>query len=345
MQPHLRYRFRRHAWVAATLAALAWLISCGAPAAAPARDGPPFVMVRGSSLVRGDGEGQFEPQALIEVAGGLPAHPIISPDGRQIALVGLFPPPPGSGLRLPISKLLLISADGGGERVLWEPPQGLIGCVAWSGDGRTLYAGIDGLRAAPLELGGYRLQEIVRIDVATGDVLSLFEEAFDPAISRDGGRMAYMRTGDGSSEERPPVLALEVSTLDGREVRQIVDGGQFVNMAWPRFSPDGQQIIFAGSGGPQVEGQGGRGLLALLDAPAAEAHGLRWDLWAVQIDGSGLRRLAALNEDEPVAAFSPDGSEIVVMGAGGVYRMRADGSGLRKLGGAGDHGGLDWVGR
>ena len=40
---------------------------------------------------------------------------------------------------------------------------------------------------------------------------------------------------------------------------------------------------------------------------------------------------------------APDGGEVMVMGYGGLYRMRADGSDLRRISLLGDHGALDWV--
>ena len=83
-------------------------------------------------------------------------------------------------------------------------------------------------------------------------------------------------------------------------------------------------------------------LLGLFEPPTAEAHGLPWDLWIVNSDGSGLRRLTSFYEDLPMAAFAPDGKQVAVMGLGGIYMMEADGSRLRRIDPTGDHGGLDW---
>jgi hypothetical protein len=41
--------------------------------------------------------------------------------------------------------------------------------------------------------------------------------------------------------------------------------------------------------------------------------------------------------------FSPDGKYLVMMGAGGIYRLNADGSDLQLLDNVGGHGGLDWL--
>jgi tricorn protease-like protein len=84
-------------------------------------------------------------------------------------------------------------------------------------------------------------------------------------------------------------------------------------------------------------------LLGLFAPATAEAHGLPWDLWTINVDGSGLRRLTQFYEDLPMATFSPDGKQIAVMGAAGIYLMDSDGGNLRRIDPVGDHGGLDWV--
>jgi hypothetical protein len=52
-------------------------------------------------------------------------------------------------------------------------------------------------------------------------------------------------------------------------------------------------------------------------------------------DGSGDRELM------PMVCFSPDGKQIVMMGAGGIYLMNPDGTNVRQIDTMGDHGGLD----
>jgi tricorn protease-like protein len=75
----------------------------------------------------------------------------------------------------------------------------------------------------------------------------------------------------------------------------------------------------------------------------AEAHGAPWDLWLVNVDGTGLRRLPHMREDTPMAVFAPDGRQIVMIGAGGIYLIDADGQHPRLIDPLGDHGGLDWA--
>ena len=84
-------------------------------------------------------------------------------------------------------------------------------------------------------------------------------------------------------------------------------------------------------------------LLGLLAPAVAEAHGAPWDIWVVNVDGTGLRRLPGMREDTPMAIFAPDGRQIVMIGAGGIYQADADGQHLRRIDPLGDHGGLDWA--
>jgi hypothetical protein len=46
-----------------------------------------------------------------------------------------------------------------------------------------------------------------------------------------------------------------------------------------------------------------------------------------------------------MALFAPDGRQIVMMGAGGIYLIDADGASFRQIDPLGDHGGLDWAPR
>jgi hypothetical protein len=64
-------------------------------------------------------------------------------------------------------------------------------------------------------------------------------------------------------------------------------------------------------------------LLGLIEPPTAEAHGAPWDIWVINTDGSGLRRLPNVREDTPMALVAPTGQQIVMMDAGGIYSDEA----------------------
>ena len=147
-------------------------------------------------------------------------------------------------------------------------------------------------------------------------------------------------------------MSLNVAAPDGSNSRELIGGKDFQGFYAPRFSPDGKRIVVAAIGGPPTDPQGNPikasapspldRLLGLFEPPTAEAHGLPWDLWTVNADGTGLRRLTTFYEDLPMAVFSPDGKQLAVMALGGIYLMDADGSRLRRIDQVGDHGGLDW---
>jgi Tol biopolymer transport system component len=86
-------------------------------------------------------------------------------------------------------------------------------------------------------------------------------------------------------------------------------------------------------------------LEGLLGVQTAEAHGAPWELWSIGLDGTGLRRLTVLYEDLPYPAWSADSKSVLFLGIGGVYRMNADGTNLKRLTDGFSHGELDWYSR
>lgn len=308
---------------------------------------PPLVFARQGNLWRSDGSGAPPRQLTSFGEGGFAEYPTLSPDGARIAFVLLTPPPMTATLPLPSSTLMVMNADGGGQQTVWKPAQGQLGLPAWAKDGRSLYVAGNGADPDP---SSARQLQIFRLDLDGGARQALLDDVLDPTLSPDGSRLAYLKLGaDGYS------MSLMVAAPDGSGAKEIVKGDAFQGFYAPRFSPDGRRIVVAAIGGPETDSQGNPrtaaapslvdGLLGLLAPPAAEAHGLPWDLWVVDVDGSGLRRLAAINEDLPMAAFSPDGQRIAVQGGGGIYLMDSDGRNLRKIDPIGDHGGLDWAAR
>jgi len=176
----------------------------------------------------------------------------------------------------------------------------------------------------------------------------VLEDASDLTFASDGAQIAFLRWHADSA-----AFTLNTASTDGKDERELIGSSAFSLLSAPRFAPDGRRIIFIATGGPATGPDGAPiaqqdrpAIERLLDifAPAvAEAHGATADLWSVHTDGTDLRRLTKINEDTPMAVFSPDGATIALMGAGGIYLMNADGGNLRKVDALGDHGGLDWA--
>jgi Tol biopolymer transport system component/mono/diheme cytochrome c family protein len=309
---------------------------------------PPLILVRQGNLWRSDGTSAPPRQLTNNAADSFAQNPAISPDGKQVAYVALIQPSATATLPVPTSALFTMNIDGSGVRQIWKPTEGLLGMPTWSIDGRALYIAANGVKK-PGDTSNGRLLQVVRVDLASGATQPLLDDALDPTISRDGQRMAFLKLSqDGYT------MSLMIGNSDGSGARPLIDGAAFQGFYAPRFSPDGTRIVVAAIGGPETDAQGNPvtppsgvtpldGLLSLLAPATAEAHGLPWDLWTVNVDGSGLRRLTQFYEDLPMATYSPDGKQIAVMGAGGIYLLGADGANLRRIDPVGDHGGLDWV--
>jgi Tol biopolymer transport system component len=223
----------------------------------------------------------------------------------------------------------------------------VLGQPVWAPDGQEVHVSIADVLSPPGAAVPDRLFQIVRVDPASGERSVALEDAYDLSFSRDGQLMAFLRWNRELAR-----FTLNIAASDGAGERELVAGRGFLTFTSPRFSPDGRQVLFVSPGGPPTDEQGypltqGRlspldRAIALFEPPAAEAHGAAADLWVVQADGTGLRRLTTLREDSPMGIFSSDGERIVLLAAGGIYALNPDGSDLRKLDPAGDHGGLDW---
>lgn len=312
---------------------------------------PPLVFTRQGNLWRSDGSGAAPRQLTRLPSGSYAEHPSFSPDGERIAFVtttqGPITETTTLPLPLPTTTLSLMNADGSNLQVLWKPERGALSSPAWAPDGQTVYVSLYAV-LSPLEAPvPDRLFQIVQVDPDSDARQVTMEDSYNLTFSRDGTKIAYLRWHKNLAS-----FTLNVAAPDGSGEREVIGRSAFSDFVALRFSPDGRRIIFASTGGPPTDPRGYPltaydpspldRLLGLFAPPAAEAHGAALELWVVNTDGTGLRRLTHVREDTPMAVFSPDGRQIVLMGSGGIYLLNADGSNVRKIDPQGDHGGLDW---
>lgn len=116
--------------------------------------------------------------------------------------------------------------------------------------------------------------------------------------TRDGEYAIYAASSSGGKERRLTDADVDSSTPQG-----------LFFQAEPAWSPDGRTIAFA-----------------------SKRSGT-FDLYAMNADGSGTRRLTSTKDDDGQPTWSPDGERIAFTrgSSGRIYVMGADGSGVRRL--------------
>jgi len=306
-------------------------------------DGGPRISPDSSSVLFGRGANAGRDLYRVPLVGGEPRRLAVnvtgadwSPDGRQIVLVRLL------GER---SQLVLISADGGTEKVLAERNGNLTG-VAWSPDGKRLVVQ-EGARVNTIAS-----RVLSTVDVASGTFRDLFR--YPPgslsSVARwDGddavlfawspsqagrGEVVLMRLAIGSSTPLPVFSfgslpgRIEVAgpgalvfdaggarqnlfeTGEGPTLGRALTGGPTRDRQ-PAFSPDGRRVVFTSDRSGSL------------------------DLWSLELATGAVRRLTFDAADDWDPHWSPDGKFLLWSsnrtGHFEVWIAEPDGTGARKV--------------
>jgi Tol biopolymer transport system component len=261
--------------------------------------------------------------------GGVVNHVARSPDGSRLA-VARFSRPAGD----PVggSDVVVTGPDGGAPllTISRERPGELLGAPAWLPDG--------GLVFERQSIAGPADSRLERVDADGSSRRLVVERAASPAISPDGSLLTFVR-----SEATDRLL---IRPLAGGAEQVLVDDPSFAALAFPRFSPDGRWLAFSAVGGPSAEEPVLErfGLDFLLPrARPARAHGVPWDIWLVRPEGGELRRLTSFYDDDPAAAWSPDGRWLAVFSGEALHVVSSEGPGGYCILGSGGYGGLEWM--
>jgi Tol biopolymer transport system component len=246
-------------------------------------------------------------------------NPDWSPDGRRIAFERCADN----------CEIWIADADGTAARrlgpdCLRKPDDACIdrSTPSWSPDGKRIAFG-DGsveerdgqLKTTEIAVMNADGSGVHRVTSLTADKPYMMD-VNKPVWSPDGKRLVF-EVKNLADADPPNRRALFIVNVDGSGLRQLTDwslnGGDHAD-----WSPDGTRILFRA-------------------VSTREQHS--GNLYTINPDGSGLHRLTNYPPPKTVGlgSYSPDGKWIVLSRFTegpypGIYVMRADGSGLRRVG-------------
>ncbi len=252
--------------------------------------------------------------------------PVVSPDRSEVAYV-LFDQKVGLDADIS-SDLHIIDLDGDDRAVvIHEQRAEFFWTPRWSPDGGSLiYA-----RQTQTDDALGVVFTIEVLDLASGERRELRSQAREPDFSPRDDLITFVDSPQIDSR-------LAVLNPTSGEMRPLLSGDDgLTSFRVPQFSPDGEWIAFLASGdGPSVAA----GPVASL---SSALNGVQ-DVWMIRPDGSGLRRLTTVLEDQPDIAWSSDGRHILLRGAFGVYTVEVEARLTVTLGPGEFHGWHDWQG-
>jgi TolB protein len=233
--------------------------------------------------------------------GGRQARPFLntfspiswSPDGEWLALSGVVGYGRGDDHE-PIEKLFIVNADGSGLRAI-PGTKGGSGPIL-SPDGRTVAFTRSISRDGPTTVGGKRWESGFRgASIWIADLLTGAQRQLTPwrdevgyaasSFSPDGSTLLATHEDEALLEEPEPVVV----ALDGSGSRRLLDDGSY-----PVYSPDGSKIALI----RHTEVYGPK--------PAEGS-----DVYVVDADGSGLRRLTRTpDREELFLSWDPSGQRL-----------------------------------
>ena len=166
-----------------------------------------------------------------------------------------------------------------------------------------------------------------------------------PDISPNGRQIVYC--GNPVTETNPDGdLEIFVMDADGTDVRQLTFNGAGISDAWPRWSPNGKQIVFHSNVDGNFEiyiiNADGTDLTRVTNYPGIEQFP-EWspngkqlairrdtDIYLIGVDGTNPIQLTNNAALDQMASWSPNGKQIAFMSARdgycAVYVMGADGT-------------------
>ncbi len=277
--------------------------------------------------------------------------PAFSPDGKQVVYAAKSYDQNGEMTEV----IRVVNVDGTNDRIIAAPPDAktAFSFPAWNPDGKEIWFTRSSVSSEA------QSEEVDRVSLSGGTPQRVFEGGRAAAVSPDGEKITFLRFDYGTLRS-----SLWIAQTDGSNPKQLLDQDVFASLEGARFSLDSQSIVFAASGVPQKQlpaGQANRNgteefawfQTASADSclaralftcwlDTASAHGMPWDLWLVNVDGTRFEQLTQVGADSPFPAWSPDGKFVAFMDFSGMYVVNRETKEGYLISMNGGHGALDW---